>query len=104
MTGNHNSHADHSMTEHLDAVRTETHQLATTVYDLVADAEAAAREQLSRRPYATLAMAMGVGYVLGGGVPTRLTTLLVSFGARMALQAAAHEVITRLGGSTPATA
>jgi len=35
------------------------------------------RDRLERRPYATLAVAAGVGYVLGGGIPSGLVRLLL---------------------------
>ncbi len=37
--------------------------------------ESALRERLERNPYATLAIAAGIGYVLGGGLPTSLVRI-----------------------------
>jgi len=45
-------------------------------------------EELERRPYATLAVAAGVGYVLGGGLPTTLIRALIGFGGRLAIERA----------------
>ena len=41
--------------------------------------------QLQEHPYRTLAVAAGIGYVLGGGLFTPLTGALVRVGARAAL-------------------
>lgn len=41
--------------------------------------------QMREHPYRTLAIAAGVGYVLGGGLFTPLTATLVRVGARAAL-------------------
>ena len=46
------------------------------------------KEQLDRNPYAVVAGAIGVGFVLGGGLFTRLTARLVGAGLRMGLVAA----------------
>jgi len=45
--------------------------------------------RVARHPYGTLAAALGVGYVLGGGVFSPLTARLVGFGLRMGLRLAA---------------
>ena len=39
---------------------------------------------IARHPYQSLAVAVGVGYVLGGGLFTRLTLNALRFGARVA--------------------
>lgn len=39
---------------------------------------------IARHPYQSLAVAVGVGYVLGGGLFTRFTLNAVRFGARVA--------------------
>jgi hypothetical protein len=44
------------------------------------------RDRLEHQPYATLAVAVGVGYVLGGGVPTALARTLATWGGRIALE------------------
>lgn len=43
------------------------------------------RERLRERPYATLAVAAAVGYVLGGGLPTGLIRLALALSGRAAL-------------------
>jgi hypothetical protein len=56
------------------------------------------RDRLERQPYATLAVAAGVGYVLGGGLPTGLVRVLVGMGGRLAVE----RVIARLADPHPA--
>lgn len=56
------------------------------------------RDRLDRRPYATLAAVAGVGYVLGGGLPTALVRVLIGVGGRVAVA----RVILRLANPHPA--
>ena len=65
--------------------------------------------EVSRRvrqhPYATLAAAVGVGYVLGGGLFTRLTARLVRAGGRVGADLAAipllAKAVTSLAAAPP---
>jgi hypothetical protein len=45
-------------------------------------------EQVARHPYGMVAGAIGVGFVLGGGLFTRLTARLVGAGMRIGLASA----------------
>jgi hypothetical protein len=45
--------------------------------------------RVSRHPFGTVAAALGIGYVLGGGIFSPLTGRLVGFGLRMGLRLAA---------------
>ena len=45
--------------------------------------------RVARNPYGMMAAALGVGYVLGGGLFSPLTARLVGFGMRMGLRLAA---------------
>lgn len=45
--------------------------------------------RVKRNPYGMMAAALGVGYVLGGGLFSPLTARLVGFGVRMGLRLAA---------------
>ena len=45
--------------------------------------------RVARNPYGMMAAALGVGYVLGGGLFSPLTARLVGFGIRMGLRLAA---------------
>jgi hypothetical protein len=45
-------------------------------------------EQVARNPYGMVAGAIGVGFVLGGGLFTRMTARIVGAGLRIGLMAA----------------
>jgi len=53
-------------------------------------------EQVEQRPYTTLGIAAGVGYVLGGGLTNRITGTALGTVYRLALALAARELSTRL--------
>jgi hypothetical protein len=74
----------------------EARALGRSLEDTVHDVEAALRAQMEQRPYAMLAAAAGVGYVLGGGLPSRLTSLLIGLGSRVLLETAARDLTARL--------
>jgi hypothetical protein len=65
-------------------VRREVSGLTSEMEGALGDLERLVREQLSERPYTTLAAASGLGYVLGGGVPVALSRLLFGMGGRLA--------------------
>jgi len=62
--------------------------LAAGVRQAASGWEALLRQRLERHPYSTLAAAMSVGYVLGGGVPTLLLRSLIGWGGRLAVEQA----------------
>jgi len=100
----HPTAGDRSVVADFRAVRAGSRALAASLSSFLADAETAARDRVVTRPYATLAMAVGIGYVLGGGLPLRLTALLVSLGTRVAFEAATRELSARLAARTSAPA
>ncbi|HXC51772.1 MAG TPA: hypothetical protein VN634_12855 [Candidatus Limnocylindrales bacterium] len=51
-------------------------------------------DTVRERPVATLAAAAGIGYVLGGGLSSRLTVLMLGFATRFGLAVAAREMGT----------
>lgn len=66
-------------------------------------AQEAARElqdyitgQVRRSPVATLAMAAGVGYLLGGGLGTKLTLSMFTIASRLAMALVAREMEHRV--------
>jgi ElaB/YqjD/DUF883 family membrane-anchored ribosome-binding protein len=79
-----------------DAYR-ETQALASTFDQVANEFGQFLREQTERRPYVSLATATGIGYVLGGGVPSRLTGFLFGLGSRFAVGMFLRE---QIGGST----
>jgi hypothetical protein len=89
-----------STTEELQArveqIGAEARALGSTLEETIRDVQATLRSQMEQRPYAMLAAAAGVGYVLGGGLPSRLTSLLLGIGSRVVLEAAARDLTARL--------
>ncbi|TMA83265.1 MAG: hypothetical protein E6J72_00480 [Deltaproteobacteria bacterium] len=75
-----------------EAYRDAQH-LASTLEQAVDEIGQFLREQAEQRPYTSLATAAGVGYVLGGGVPSRLTRFLFGLGSRLAIEMFLHEFI-----------
>jgi hypothetical protein len=49
--------------------------------------------QVDRHPYGTVAAALGIGYALGGGLFTPLTSRLLRFGVRIGIRAALLPVL-----------
>jgi DNA-binding transcriptional LysR family regulator len=82
----------------------EARQLASTLEEGVDEIGQFLRDQTERRPYVSVATATAIGYVLGGGVPSRLTGFLFGLGSRFAIEMFLQELI---GGSrnvgSPAT-
>lgn len=66
----------------------ELTEMSGTMGALVDDCRAVVREQLDQQPYVVLAIAAGVGYVLGGGLPSGIVGRLLMFGGRVALEGA----------------
>jgi hypothetical protein len=55
---------------------------------------ASLKAKVDQHPYGALAAALGVGYALGGGIFTPLTSRLVRFGLRVGLRAALLPIVT----------
>jgi hypothetical protein len=77
----------------------EAQALASTVEQAVDEIGQFLREQAEQRPYVSLATAAGIGYVLGGGVPSRLTGFVFGLSSRFAIEMFLRELI---GGATGA--
>lgn len=60
----------------------------------------ALREQLERRPYATLGAGVAAGFVLGGGLTLRITTSLLAIAGRVAIANVASSALRGLQPST----
>lgn len=71
----------------------EAQQLASTLEQAVDEIGQFLRTQTERRPYVSIATATGIGYVLGGGVPARLTGFLFGLGGRLAVEMFLRELI-----------
>jgi hypothetical protein len=79
--------------ERTDRVRGHAHDLVSELEGGVGDLQAALQRELESHPYATLATALGAGWVLGGIMPSwRATGALLLFGSRLLMITAAQRV------------
>jgi len=69
-----------------ERLRADLRALGEAATHLTRGWQSLVRDRIERRPYATLAAAAGVGYVLGGGLPTTLLRVLVGVGGRIAVE------------------
>ena len=68
--------------------------VTSSVGDFYRAADAFATEQARERPYVFLGVAAGIGFVLGGGLASRLGTTLLGFGSRFAASRLFEELTT----------
>src|SRR5262245_34734031 len=73
-------------------IRREAEQLAGSVKDATGEVERYLADQAKRRPYAVIGVGMAVGYVLGGGLASRVTAFCLSTASRLAVAFAAQEL------------
>lgn len=66
-------------------VREDIAQFGDAARQAVSGWESVLRDRMRSQPYATLAVAAGVGYVLGGGMPPFVLRALLGFGGRVAI-------------------
>jgi hypothetical protein len=86
------------LVEESEHVREEVVALAGAALHIASGWRSLLSDRLERQPYATLAVAAGVGYVLGGGLPTALVRVLIGVGGRLAVE----HVIAQLANPHPA--
>jgi len=68
-------------------LREDANLMAETFTDAATEIQVYLREQATRRPYAALGAAAGIGFVLGGGLSLRLTSTLLTIGGRLLVTA-----------------
>lgn len=73
-------------------VRRDVGDLTSEVEGALGDLETVIREQLTQRPYTTLAAAAGLGYVLGGGIPVAFSRMMFGVGGRLAFVMLAQQL------------
>jgi hypothetical protein len=80
----------HTFSERLGRVSGSAQEAWTRTRDAVGDIKERVDLQgrVNRHPYGTIAMALGIGYALGGGIFSRLTGRLVGIGLKIGLRAA----------------
>lgn len=85
----------HGLGERLDKASQAAGQTWSRARDTYTDVRAAVDlpGRVDRHPYGTLAAALGIGYVLGGGLFTALTGRIVGLGLRVGLRLAVLPLI-----------
>jgi hypothetical protein len=81
-----NGDGKHGVGQRVDQIGTSAQQLWSDARGAVTDLSDSIdlKGRMERNPYAMLAAAAGVGYVLGGGLFTPLTARIVRLGVRLA--------------------
>ena len=95
--------ADHSMADisrNARRLSSELHELGGTVQEIADGCSAVARDQLKRQPYVVIAIAAGIGYVLGGGLPRGVVRRLMMLGGRVMLEGAIANFAATVSGSS----
>ena len=92
-----------SLGDHCREIHHDAHALAAAVQDAADDLQRYVTEQVEQRPYTTLGVAAGVGFVLGGGLRSRLTAVLLATATRLAMALAARELAARLSPGAAAS-
>lgn len=83
--GRYDGHHKNRIFEHTQHAREEATQLASSLSELGSDLSGIIREQCERRPYAVLGVAAALGYVFGGGLPSRLTRAGLGIATRIGM-------------------
>src|SRR5215471_14224104 len=81
--------------EKVDRIGDTAHEAWTRTRDAFDDIKGSLDVQgrVNRHPYGTVAAALGVGYVLGGGLFSPLTARIIGFGVRLGMKLAAIPVL-----------
>jgi hypothetical protein len=69
--------------EHTAEAKEEVQMLASSIGELSQDVSTYVEEQVKHRPWAVLGVAAAIGYVIGGGLPSRITRAGLSIAMRM---------------------
>jgi len=88
----HDASMPRRLREHGREAYEHAQALGSNLEQAVDDIGGFLRENMERRPYMTLASAAGIGYVLGGGVPRRLTAILFGLSTRFAIELFVREL------------
>jgi ElaB/YqjD/DUF883 family membrane-anchored ribosome-binding protein len=85
-----------SLGDHSRQIQHDAEALAAAVRDATDGVQRYLTAQVKQRPFTTLGVAAGVGYVLGGGLSSRLTVVLLGAATRVASALVARELGTRI--------
>ena len=94
------------LSDSLHELQKEAETLLSTLDRTSGELGEALRSRMASHPYAVLATAAGIGYVLGGGLPSPLTRLVLLAGGRIGFEMLSRELGSRLrddadGGRAP---
>ncbi len=92
-----------SFGEHCREIYDDTDAFVAAVRDATDELGRYLTEQVEERPYATLGMAAGAGYVLGGGLRPRFTAVLLGAATRAVMALAVSEVAAWLSPDASAS-
>ncbi len=87
----------HSFGDRMQQVSHDAQVLSAALAGAARDVEHYLTTHIREKPARTLAVAAGLGYVLAGGLRSRLTSLLLQVGSRLAMALAARELGVRTG-------
>ena len=85
-----------SLEDHGRQIQHDAEALAETLRDATDGVQRYLTAQVEERPFRTLGVAAGVGYVLGGGLSSRLTVVLLGTATRVATALVARELGSRI--------
>ena len=93
--GSHENGGAHGLSERLDKAEQAAGQTWSRARDTYTDLRDTVNLQgrVDHHPYGTLAAALGIGYLLGGGLFTPLTGRIVGLGLRIGLRLAVLPII-----------
>lgn len=77
----------------LEELGQEVDQLGASLNGTVDEVGNLLRSQLQVRPYTTLGMAAGAGFILAGGLSVRMTSALLGLGGRLLANRVLQEVM-----------
>lgn len=74
-------------------VRDDARQLLTSISTFTTQAQEVITKTLDERPYVALGTAFGIGYLLGGGLRSKLTGLALTVGGRYFLNTMGNQLL-----------
>ena len=96
--------APRSLGDHGREIQHDAQALAAALQDATNGVQRYLTEQVEQRPFSTLGLAAGIGYALGGGLSSRLTSVALGAATRLAMALVARELGARLVQGVPASA
>jgi len=90
------SHASRGLADQQRQIVSEARALSADVQQAAATVESYLRQQLDEQPLVTLMLAGAAGYVVGGGIASRLNRMVFSVAGRLVLGVAARQLALRL--------